>query len=89
MCPFEHYRKIWTLSSPLPGRNQYVGFYGGDNKKAPRVGSEPTNSPSLGRRLIHYTLSSHYTPRRYTLVITLSKSGHDTSQGVVITPPRY
>ncbi|KAH3889209.1 hypothetical protein DPMN_013260 [Dreissena polymorpha] len=35
------------------------GVYGGDNKNTPgeppRVGSEPTNSPSLGRRLIHYT----------------------------------
>ncbi|KAH3822967.1 hypothetical protein DPMN_124761 [Dreissena polymorpha] len=31
-----------------------LGVYG-DNENAPRVGSEPTNSRSLGGHLIHYT----------------------------------
>ncbi|KAH3811268.1 hypothetical protein DPMN_139676 [Dreissena polymorpha] len=32
-----------------------LGVYGGDNENAPREGSEPTNSRSLGGHLIHYT----------------------------------
>ncbi|KAH3822810.1 hypothetical protein DPMN_124601 [Dreissena polymorpha] len=38
-----------------------LGVYGGNNENAPRVGSEPTNSRSLGGHLIHYTTAIVYT----------------------------
>ncbi|KAH3708191.1 hypothetical protein DPMN_067632 [Dreissena polymorpha] len=42
-----------------------LGVYGGNNENAPRVGSEPTNSQSLGGHLIHYTTAIVYTDAYY------------------------
>ncbi|KAH3859562.1 hypothetical protein DPMN_102379 [Dreissena polymorpha] len=41
-----YYRQMWTLSSPFPGKNQYL------------VSVEETNSRSLGGHLIHYTTAT-------------------------------
>ncbi|KAH3739604.1 hypothetical protein DPMN_046258 [Dreissena polymorpha] len=40
-----------------------LGVYGGDNENTPQVGSEPTNSRSLGGHLIHYATAANYRPR--------------------------
>ncbi|KAH3726429.1 hypothetical protein DPMN_052296 [Dreissena polymorpha] len=43
---------------PVSWEEPVLGVYRGDNENAPQVGSEPTNSRSLGGHLIRYITST-------------------------------
>ncbi|KAH3811083.1 hypothetical protein DPMN_139486 [Dreissena polymorpha] len=53
-APFENYRQMDIIES-VSWEEPVLGVYGGDNENAPRVGSSPTNSRSLGGHLIHHS----------------------------------
>ncbi|KAH3768188.1 hypothetical protein DPMN_169400 [Dreissena polymorpha] len=54
-----------------------LGVYGGDHENAPRVGSEPMNSRSLGGHLIHCTTACLIRPSFILCVQEISLSSED------------